>query len=192
MDTPPPPIAPPVPKWPKTLGIIAVVFGGAGLLQSLTSPLGIFLVRNQMNELTKQGADQAAIDEYIATYTGFVHTSTATLGSVAVLLLVGGILLLRKRRISSPLLQGWSILKILVGGFFLFKTAALTRLQMSIMLEPTLGAAGPGTDMQMIGQITSWAMWFGLGLGFIWLVALPVFFIAWFNRLRIKEEMAAW
>ncbi len=193
LPPPLPPSAPPVGKWPVVVGTLAIVFGTGGLLQSLTSPLGTFVLRTQMEGFAEQGADQGKIDAYLAEYARFVSTSSIALGAVALLLLVGGILLLRRRRLSVPLLQAWAVLKIVVGGYFLFRATAMTRQQMALLFESTLPAGGPGgPETAMLGQITSWTVGLSLGMGFLWLAAFPVFLIVWFNRRRIQQQIAAW
>ncbi len=190
METPPALAAPPTSKWPTVIGAIAIVFAAGGLLQSLLAPLGPFMVRSQMQEFAKQGADQGRIDEYLRQFGTFAYTNSAVLGAVAVLLLVGGILLIKRRRVSPLLLQVWAMLKIVAGGFFIFKQMAISRLQMEIIFDAVPG--GGGQEAQAVGQITSYAMWIGLGFGLLWIAAFPVFLIVWFNRQRIKDQVGAW
>ncbi len=198
METPPPlPYAPSPPqrKWPTVIGTISIVFAVGAFLQSAASPLGTFLVETQMKEFGDGEGNPAKVDEYLQVYRSFVWQSAITMGFVALVLLVGGILLIRRRRLASPLLQTWAVLKILAGGFFLFRTTSMTRLQMSIMMEEILAASpgGPGSqEMQMVNQITGWSVWLGLGVGFLFLLIYPVFLISWFNRRRIQDEMASW
>ena len=44
----------------------------------------------------------------------------------------------------------------------------------------------------MIGSITSYAVWAGMAFGFLWLAALPVFVLIWFNRAKVKQDIRAW
>lgn len=195
METPPP-LAQPAsrPKWPTVIGVLSIVFGSGALLQSATSALGLLVVRAQMEGFAKQGADQGKIDEYLAQYKSFVTLSSISLSLLALLLLASGILLLRRRRIAAVLHQVWAILKILVGGFFLFKTQGMTRLQMSIMLDSPVMKGGPGgvKGNEMFEQFTSAAMWVGIGFGLVFLAIYPVFLIIWFNRERIRGEIRGW
>lgn len=197
METLPPPLAkPPGAVWPKTLGIIALIFGIGGLLQGVLSPLSLFITRQQMQTFVEQGADQGQVDEYLAKLSQMSYVTLAIYGSLAILLIAGGILLLKQRRIASMLLQTWAVLKILGGGFLMFRMMALTRLQMSIIMAPSLKTASKGSagaaEMQMINEITGYATWIGLGFGFLWLAILPIFFIIWFNRRKVVEQMNAW
>jgi hypothetical protein len=200
METVPPPLAkPPASTWPKTIGVIAIIFGVGGIFQGILSPLSLFLTRQQMQAFVDQGADQASVDEYLARLTTNAYLSLAVYLVLAVLLLTGGILLLKRRKVASPLLQTWGVLKILAGGFILFRMTSLTQLQMAIIMESTLataskggaGASG-GADMAMVNQFTTYAVWAGLGFGFLWLAILPVFLIIWFNRRKVMDQMKTW
>lgn len=197
MSTPPPPLSKPsTAAWPKTIGIIAIIFGVGGLAQGAFAPLSLILTRQQMQTFAGQGVEQARIDEYMAKLSSVSYLSLAGFIILALLLLAGGILLLKQRRIASPVLQTWAILKIIAGGFILFRTTSLTRLQMEIIMAPSLNSASKGTaggaELEMVNQITSYATWIGLGFGFLWLAILPVFFIIWFNRRKVTDQMAAW
>lgn len=191
METPPALAAPPTSKWPTVIGSIAIVFAAGALLQSLAAPLGPLMIRSQMEEFAKQGVDQGRIDEYLRQFGTFTYTSAAVLGAVAVLLLAGGILLIKRRRVSPLLLQVWAMLKIVAGGFFIFKQMAISRLQMEIIFDTASGVGG-AQGAQVFGQITTYAMWFGLAFGLLWIAAFPVFLIVWFNRQRIKDQVASW
>ena len=200
METVPPPLAKPsASTWPKTIGIIAIIFGVGGIFQGILSPLSLFLTRQQMQAFVDQGADQARVDEYLTRLTTNAYMSLGVYLVLAVLLLTGGILLLKRRKVASPLLQTWGVLKILAGGFILFRMSSLTQLQMAIIMESTLataskggaGASG-GADMAMVNQFTTYAVWAGLGFGFLWLAILPVFLIIWFNRRKVSEQIETW
>lgn len=192
----PPPVHPdqipgrPV-KWPKILGIIALVLGILGILQCALAPISLFFVDTQMELAIDAGADEAAIDDYLVQLKSVSIASSIGLGLVAVILLVGGILLL-KRRPSAPLvLQTWAVLKILVGGYFSFRSLSLSRMQMEMMMEQGAGSGG-GREMEMIQKITDYAIYGGMILGLLWLAALPVFFLIWFAREPVKQEISTW
>lgn len=198
MEISPPPLAkPPKAVWPKSIGIVSIVFGIGGLFQGVMAPLSLFLTRQQMDTFVKQGADQGRVDEYLAQLTSQSYISLGIFVVLGLILLTGGILLMKQRRIASPLLQTWAILKILAGGFVLFRMMSLTTKQMAIIMEATQATAskgrpGGGGELEMVNQFTTYAMWAGLGFGFIWLAILPVFFIIWFNRRKVIDQMKNW
>jgi hypothetical protein len=196
MTTTPPPFSPPShtaapgSKWPKVLGIISIIFGAGSILQSIIGPVSMLLVKKQMQAFVDQGADQAKVDEYIAKITSHTYMSSVAVALLGIILLTGGILLLRRRRAASPILQVWAVLKIIVGGLIIFKSAALSRLQMEVMFSST--ALGGGKEAEMVNTFASYGMWFSLIFGLVWLVILPVFILIWFNREKAKQEMNGW
>lgn len=196
MTTTPPPfptsaqLPAPGSKWPKMLGIIAVIFGAGGIFHSVVGPVSMFLVKKQMQAFVDQGADQVKVEEYLAKITTHTYQSSAAGLFLAIILLTGGILLLRRRRACSPTLQVWAVLKIIVGGLIVFKSAALSRAQMGIIMSHE--ALGSGKEAEMITTFASYGMWIGLFFGLVWLAVLPVFFLIWFNRENTKRDMAAW
>jgi hypothetical protein len=198
METAPPPLTkPPKAAWPKSIGVIAIVFGIGGLFQGVMAPLGLVLTRQQMDTFVKQGADQDRVDEYLAQLASQSYVSLGVFVVLGLILLTGGILLMKQRRIASPLLQTWGILKILAGGFVLFRMTSLTTKQMAIIMEATIASAskgrtGGGGELEMVNQFTTYAMWAGLGFGFLWLAILPVFFIIWFNRRKVIDQVKTW
>lgn len=193
----PPPIHPdqipgrPV-KWPKILGIISLVLGILGILQCALSPLSLLFVDNQMEFARQTDGNDEVIAEYMAQLKSVALSSGIALGVVAIILLVGGILLLRKRPSAPLVLQLWAVLKILVGGYFSFRSLSLTRLQMEIMMGQDMGPMTGGREMEMIQRVTDYAVYGGMIFGLLWLAALPVFFLIWFAREPVKTEMSTW
>lgn len=194
----PPPIDPvqipgrPV-KWPKILGIIALVLGILGILQCALSPLSLLFVDNQMEFARQTGGNDEVIAEYMAQLKSVALSSSIAIGVVAIILLVGGILLLRKRPSAPLVLQIWSVLKILVGGYFSFRSLSLTRLQMEMMMgQSGTGGMTGGREMEMIQRVTDYAVYGGMIFGLLWIAALPVFFLIWFAREPVKEEVSTW
>jgi len=157
---------------------------------SAIGPVSMFLVKQQMQVFVDQGADQAKVDEYISKITSHTYISSAANAVLAILLLTGGILLLRRRKVASPILQSWAVLKIIAGGLVVFKSAALSRMQMEIMMSND--ALGSGTEAAMVKSFASYGMWIGLIFGLLWLAILPVFILIWFNREKAKREMSSW
>lgn len=196
MQATPPPIcsvpqsSTPGTRWTKIIGIIAIIFGAGGILQGAFTPVSLLMVKKQMQSFAEMGVEQTRIDEYLAKLSQVSYPGAAAYGILGILLLTGGILLLRHRRAAASLLQVWAVLKITIGGLLIYKNSALTRMQMDLMLSSETFGEGKGTEA--VGTITSFAVWIGLAFGFIWLCVLPVFVLIWFNRRKIKEEISIW
>lgn len=196
MQATPPPLAPGSPttptgaKWTKIIGIIAIIFGAGGVLQGLFAPFSLMMVKPQMQSFVEMGADQAKVDEYLAKLSQVSYAGAIAYGILGILLLTGGILILRHRKAASPLLQIWAVLKVVIGGILSFKNSALTGMQMELMFSS--GSLGGAQESEMVGTIAGYAVWVGLAFGFIWLCVLPVFLLIWFNRGKIKNDISNW
>ena len=96
-------------------------------------------------------------------------------------------------RAASPLLQTWSYRKILIGGIGIWLNHKLTSSHMDQFgdhMDSTMRAIGSGSTsawhMGSIMSMISQGMFF---VGMLWVVWLPVFFLIWFHRENVKEEM---
>ncbi len=196
MQATPPPLssvpesATPGSKWTKIIGIIAIIFGTGGLFQGLFTPVTLLMVKRQMLSFVEMGVEQSRIDEYLSKLAQVSYTGAAAYSILGILLLTGGILILRHHRAGAHLLQVWACLKIIVGGLLIYKISSLTRMQMDLMFSSE--ALGGGKEAETVGTITSFAVWIGLAFGFVWLCVLPVFLLIWFNRTKIREQISNW
>lgn len=193
MDTPesspPEPPAPPqkTSQWPKLIGIIGIIFGALALLQSLVAPFMVAFTRMSMETTLgdSEGA-QTDLEEYITELTALSTLSAIVFSILAIILVIGGILLLKRKPGAKPVLMTWAVLKIAAGAFISFKNYGLTRIQMDLIS----GQAGEG--MAAFERITDISATVGLIGGMIWIAALPVFLLIWFSRSKIRREMAEW
>lgn len=174
-------------KWPTTLGIISIIFGVGGILQGGIAFFSAAMTKGSMQVFVDQGADQAEVDAFLIKLqaSGYLNGSIAII--LAVILLVGGIMLLKRNTASPPVLQAWSVLKILGGGFIIFKSMAIQKMQMEIMFS-----GNGGGEAEMISNFAQYALWFALAFNFLWVIALPIFFLIWFNRDKVKTHMSEW
>ncbi len=176
-------------KWPTTLGIISIIFGIGGLLQAGIAPFSAAMTKGSMEPFVEQGADQAQVDDFLAQLEANAYLGGGVALVLGVILLVGGIMVLKRKTASSLVLKAWAVLKILGGGFIMFKSMAVQKMQMEIMFSA--GGIG-GAETEMTADITKYALWFGMAFGFLWLVALPIFLLVWFNREKVKTQMSEW
>ncbi len=114
-----------------------------------------------------------------------------TLAVLALVLLVAGILLLMRRRVSKPILQGWAFAKILVGiAATYFSTKFSIDLQAK-MFEDIASSGGAGASLSTTTGVLGAMQWGMFVLTVIWLCAFPVLILIWLNRAPIKRDIAA-
>lgn len=200
IPPPPPPYATPptapgeliartrVSRWPGVIGTICIILGVAAFLQGGFGILMVVFMRGfvDMSGSPELEAQAAVGDEF------FLQNMISNAGSMALALLVfvGGIMLLQRRRIAAKLLCSWAIAKILwsfVGGYIGYQVASKTvEMTQAAQSQPT-NPAGP--DIAAMVQSFSVLM---VGAGVCWLWILPVFILIWFARQPIKAEIANW
>jgi hypothetical protein len=176
---------PPAPPstWPTVIGVIAIIFGVFGCLAAIyaaLSPLIAEAVSRGVSTSRPTGFELASRMPVLT-----VIGSLLALG-LAILLLVGGITLIRRSASSRGLCVTWATLKILYAvantavSYFLMKPV------LDEMAQTQAQGAGmpPGFMQQMMA--------FGMCVGFVWVLALPIFMLIWFSRAKIKEETASW
>ena len=110
MNQPPPLPAAVPPVWPKVLGIIGIIFGIFGILSTIASMLispeliAKFVAEDQQKNITAQ-----------LQKTPLLVTLTVIGGVLAVLMLFGSILLLKRKASSRPLLNVYAVLSIILA-----------------------------------------------------------------------------
>jgi len=176
-------------RWPTVVGSIAIVFGVAGVLQGGCG-MAASLFSRQMYELSAriapQSAQQLEIQQAVNDSHQFMNTALSLLSMlVAIMLLVGGIRLHRRRATSVGLLRAWAGAKLILA--LLLAGAGWIALQSS--LETMEASQSPGLPseavMQAIGLI-------GVAANLLWQWALPIFMLVWFSRSSIRSSVARW
>jgi hypothetical protein len=172
--------------WPRVIGIIAIVFGGFGLVCSGWGMFGVAIAKAMLKNVPNQGGQVEQIEAMDRMQPWVVGSSLVAL-FVAILLLVAGIMLVRRRAVARTLCMSWAGIKII---FAIVNTIVSFMMQPGqIQSAPPQGAAAITTSMQtMEGPIV---IFFQL-INLAWALALPVFMLIWFNRTKIKDEVATW
>lgn len=174
---------PSTPAWPMVIGIIAVVFAAFGMLQGVGGIVSMF-VMDMFAGFVPQD-ERGVLDAM----TSWKYTMVALYGAsalVTLLLGIGGVLLMRRRPLASPMIMWWAALKML---------AALALVTFGVLMqvaqfEAMANAQPGGTPMPAS---------FGLGIGIVtgafqllWLWALPVFMLVWFTRKGVRKTVHEW
>ena len=182
---PPPAVAAAPPSdWPRVLGIIAIVLGSLGALGGCLR-LAFPFVLGMLEDLASQGGGPDMFGT-MREWQGW-NIAASMLGMViAVLLIVEGLGLLRRRTWSIRFGYCWAVLKMM---FVLFDSI----LGYFIQQEMFQAMANQGTPIPMFGPGFFKATGaLGVVLGIAWGWALPVFMIVWFCRAKIRADIAAW
>jgi len=170
------------------LGTIAIVFGLCGALQGLCGVASVFAmgpITQMLGKFTPATAGGPTLESTLAVTQKFAAWAIASnifAVLVAVLLIVGGARLIKRRAKCRGTILLWGGLKFLVAVV----AVVLGYLSMQEHASLASGPSAPGSAM-MQGV----AM-FSLAFSFLWLLALPVFMVVWFSRPRIRDEVAGW
>ncbi len=170
------------PLWPTVLGVIAIVFGCLGaLMGAITGALPFF--PRIVSWMTPKGqADPMAV---MAKWRWWSVSIGAMGVAVAALLLVCGIGLRKRRRWGPRATLKWAAIKIV--------SVVVVSVVASLIQQDQLAAMQQRTDIPSQAFVVMRALnGFGLFFALAWGWALPVFFLIWFTRGGVKQEVARW
>lgn len=183
-------------KWPRVLGIIMIVLGSLATLGSCFGTVALFFQDKLMDfAASASGKGSPAAQDLTIQAAAIVKWKWASFGSnvflmvCAVLCLVAGIGILKRRAGGVTQAKLWAVLKMVaavVGGVvgFLMQRDIFQAMQQA----GTTGAnmpAGVAGAMQGVQA----AMLFG---SVVWQWALPVFVLVWLSRAKVREETSLW
>ena len=179
-------------QWPKTLGIISIVFGAFGAMAGFCGVIGsaalgpISEAIAKFMPANKGGPSPADTFEALQKMQGWMIFLNVLTVLIAILLIVGGAKLMKRQAQCQMMLLSWAALKILLAvigsvlGYF--------SLQDQMAAVEKSGAASPAMSQsatQLMGL-------FSMGFGFLWAIAGAVFIIIWFKREKIRSEVSSW
>jgi hypothetical protein len=177
---------PPQPRvWPMVLGVIAIILGAMGALGgcigAVVTPFAAALTRFVPEA---ERGSLAAIGQMVPTL-----LIMALLGlALALLLLFGGIGLVRRRPYGATVCLTWSVLKLVyvVVNSVLGYLINLSQMEHIEAMQKTTGAQA--VPAEVFGAIGAFAACFGI----IWGWALPIFMLIWFTRRGVRSEIRQW
>lgn len=196
-----PPVAPPTTQgdfvpvkppesWPTVIGVISIIFGSLGVLSGacggalllLSGPLVSMIPKEQAAEMEVQLSSGLP---YPVLQGGVMLLELV----ISVMMLVGGIVLLRRKRSARGLLVGTAWLDLLANTVGAVVGFMVMQAQMKAMQENAEVAqqmpAGFGALAQGAGGVMAFVQWLFLA---IW----PVFVLIWFSRSRVRESVETW
>ncbi len=173
-------VAPKPPSWPTVIGVIAIAFGALGAFGGLWGIAAPFFM-DAMGRFMPQG--DAGIESFRehAVHSA-IYSGVAT--CLAVLLIVGGAHLVRRRTSSVRLLRVYAVLRIPEAIWGTVLTWYAQRGQFEAMQQQ----GGPA----MPAALTEIIMLFTILLTITWALAMPAFLLIWFARARVREDVARW
>ncbi|MBY0312792.1 MAG: hypothetical protein K2W85_12045 [Phycisphaerales bacterium] len=119
---------------------------------------------------------------YVSMATGIVG------GLIAIVLLVGAILLLRRNPTSIRVLSVWAVLKII---FALGSGVIATFMQLE-QAQAIAGTPTGGAPMPISANAMTAISIFGILLSLLWAMAFPFVLLIWFRRQPVRAEIDRW
>lgn len=189
-------------SWPMVFGVVAVVFGLMGALGGLMNLVMSFFMTSFMDFSTMPSSQPPEVDEMmkemqqgLEAWVVPMAVLHGLLAVLAVVLLIGGILLMNRRVRARPLLIFWSYAKIVVGVGAALVGYRINQGQMSAVMGnlPTAGGApGGGPPMPQFESLMSIFSGVAFFFGVLFTCALPVLFLIWLNREAIRADIDTW
>lgn len=177
----PPPVRRPV--WPTVIGILSICFGGLGLLCGSIGMIANLV--GPFKDMTKM-ASPSGLDFTPPSGLHAATVATSLLGlTIAILLLIGGILVLRRRRAGVALHVAYIVLQ------FLNVVASMAVQYMMVSwMQSKFGELAQAPHMPMeafkVQMVVAMATTALFGLPY------PIFLAVWFLRPVIRQQVASW
>lgn len=157
------------PGWATAIGVISVVLAGLGLVCTR-----IGLAIKDVTSKLAPGTPTVNIEDYFPDWYGTYQTVAILVGiALSVILLAGGVSVLRKRAAARTLHLAWAGINLVLG-------VINNVISLGFM---DLSSAPPGARFRAILLII-----IGIPAG----LAYPVFLLIWFNRAKIKQQLSTW
>ncbi len=179
-------------KWPKKLGVISLIYAIGGLL--VQAFLALMTVAGEW--LLGLGNFEIEIPVLVKLVQGGMVVLTASLG---ILLLVGAINLLRRRRSGVSLLKAWAVLRLvlvlvgLVAAILIMPAQVDMQRSIAEQTNEKLRDAGRTASIQEIDDekiqrqlIRTSVIMSGVVAGY------PLFLGFWLSRRKVGDEVSQW
>lgn len=186
-NLPPMQSAPPAAKrssWPIFVGVIGLVMGILSILGGCMGLGSLFFVE-WLIEMT--GEDDAGHLLVLKDWMLFTIISQIGTMLLAVMLITASAGLLKRAAWAATLCMVWAVTKIIFELACFVPAMQLQSEQMAATLEEGDGQIPAGFEnfMQIFAVGTTC-------LSYLFILALPAFFIIWFMRGAVREEVASW
>ena len=172
--------------WPTVLGVIAIVFGGFGVLAGLWGALAPIVMRS-FDVALPSGVH---VTEVMSGWEEWTLPLSAAATMLAAMLLAGGVGLAQRRPWGRNLLVYWAPLRMIlaVANGVLVWRVQQEMLQVQAMAWTSSAPSGPAGGSMAVKAFSV----LSLALALLWGAALPVFVLIWFARPTIREQVIQW
>lgn len=169
--------------WPTVLGVLSLIFSVGGVFIGASTALQPLIMSFASSIAGEQPAFAVARKwMYVSMGTGIVG------GLIAIVLLVGAILLLRRNPVSIRILSVWAILKII---FALGSSVIATFMQLE-QAQAIAGTPTGGAPMPISANAMSAISILGILMSLMWAMAFPFVLLVWFRRQTVRAEVQRW
>ena len=172
--------------WPTVLGVLGIIWASLGLFCGCVGLFQVPLQRWGAEMQASAGQSNALAEAQLRVAEQFQVVMWGLIGVgfvFAIILLMGSINLIRRRRKAKSLLMTWAMASLLM--------LALNVALQVMMYQATAAELNKAGDQSQIGQLWISAIIGGVMAIFFGLLP-PVFLLIWFARERIKREVDQW
>lgn len=185
--------------WPTVLGVLAVIFGSLGLLNAVFGLFGI-LVPGIVKGFFEQQAQQqpgVGLESAVAqmeVIEGYFFANLLVLicsFALSIMLLAGGIALLRRRPSARRTMMGWAVLamiKTIPSSIVGYLQADAS---MQVMADE-MATSAPGAFPAWMFNIWRGSIVVIIALQVLVCWAGPVFVLIWFSLRFVRNEILTW
>lgn len=182
------PLRPPE-GWPTVIGVLSIIFGSLGSLQGFCGLLSLILMAVVVPLLPQEMKDQMGQQmQSSAPYP--VPQALVTLLELvgSVMLLVGGIFLVKRRAKAAGVLTAYAVVDLVANTCGSVLAYFALRAQMAHLQNDPQMQQVPSWMLNIMKNMGPVVIPIGWVLVSIW----PVFLLLWFRRAKIRASMAAW
>lgn len=172
--------------WPTVVGVLGIVWASLGLFCGCVGFFAVPMQRWGLNMQSQAGQSNALAEAQLHAAEQFqiIMISLIAVAMIfAVVLLIGSISLVRRRRKARSLMMTWAIASLLLLAF---------NIALQVMTyQATVAELNNIGDTSQMGQLwvtTIIGGFFTAVFGFV----PPLFVLFWFSRQRIKSEVEQW
>jgi len=175
------------------IGVICIVLGALGVLTyGVCGTFGQVSTSLMSNSGVMQAPVMQAQVVVQQQYAAWAIVKIVVLAGLGVVLLIGGIMCVRRRKAVRPVLLTWAGLRLafLVPAAFIdarYYEDLYQAFQSAMNSDPNAGTMPQGLLAMM-----QWTGPLGIVVGALFAAVLPTFLVFWLLRAKVRGEIASW